>query len=244
MKIFITALLMLSSFFTYSQYDSKGEDEISRFRPGTFWFYTGIRPGKENKVRKYDRLIFDILYNDWVGDLKPFKVKPSSIGFAANLLFDVPLSKGNTIAFGWGINYTFSHTQHNNTFLSDFKENSTKYITSQTNSRNSFNYNQFSIPVELRFRNESWKHLKIHIGGKIGYIARAYEKTTLKDPSGKTVIKDFHFSDLNPIQYATHIRFGLRNYSIFGEYNFAPLFANMQSTKLNIFRLGLSISLF
>ena len=244
MKIIISILFLSLSITAFSQYDSKGDDEISRFRPGTMWFYNGLRPSKEQKVRKYDRLIVDVLYNDWTGDLKPFQVKPSSIGFGINLLFDVPLTEGNTVAFGWGLNYTFSHIRHDNTLLTNQKDNWSQYTESPLNTVSSFNFNQFSIPLELRFRKESWKHFKIHIGGKIGYIASANEKTILKDEFGKTVIKDSHFPDLNPLQYSAHIRLGLRNYALFGEYNFAPLFSNSQSTQLNVIRLGLSFSLF
>jgi hypothetical protein len=244
MKTAISILFLTYSLSAFSQYDSKGEDEISRFRPGAFWFFNGLRPGKKEKVRKYDRLIFDVFYSDWTGDLKPFKVKPISIGFAANLMFDIPLTIGNTVAFGWGVNYTLSHIQHDNTFFTDMKNGWTKYTISPINLKSSFNYNQFSIPLELRFRNESWKHFKVHVGGKIGYIVNANEKSVLKDSEGKTIIKDYHFPDLNQMQYSAHIRLGLRNFALFGEYNFAPLFSSPQSTRLSVLRLGLSISLF
>jgi hypothetical protein len=244
MKTIISILLLSFSFSAFSQYDSKGVDEISRFRPGTFWFYSGLRPGKVTKFRKYDRLIFDLCYNDWTGDLKPFNAKPNSIGFGVNLMFDVPLNKKNNIAFGWGFNYTRSHIRHDQVLFTNSADNWTKYVESTMETRSSFNYNLFSIPLEIRFRNENWKHLKVHLGGKIGYLAKATEKTTLKDADGKTVIQDYHFPDLNAIQYSAHIRFGLRNFALFGEYNFAPLFSNSKSTQLNVLRLGLSISLF
>lgn len=236
--------LLLFATTATAQYDSKGEKEISRFRPGTFWFFTGTRPAKLDKVRKYDRLIFDITYNDWKGDLKPFQVKPTSIGFGTNLLFDVPLTIGNTISLGWGLNYQRIHVQHNNTFFTNLKDGWTQYAISPVTGKASFNYNQFSIPLEIRFRKESWKHFKLHVGGKIGYITNGYQKNILDDGSGRTVIKDYHFPDINKLQYSAHLRFGVRNYALFGEYNFSQLFSNAASTQLNIFRLGLSISLF
>lgn len=244
MKILISILLLSFSSYSFGQYDGKGKDEISRFRPGTFWFFNGLRPGKKTNSRKYDRLIFDVFYNDWTGDLKPFQVKPSSIGFSTNFMFDVPLTTGNTVAFGWGINHTFSHIRHDNTLFTNQKESWTQYTISPLKTKSSFNYNQFSIPLEIRFRNESWKHFKLHVGGKVGYVVSANEKTILKSDNGKTTIKDSHFPDLNQLQYSAHIRFGLRNIAFFGEYNFAPLFSDAQSTKLSVFRMGLSISLF
>ena len=58
----------------HSQYDSKVDGPISQFKAGFMWFYTGLRPAKEDKVRKYDRLIFDLTYNDWNGDSKLFQM--------------------------------------------------------------------------------------------------------------------------------------------------------------------------
>jgi hypothetical protein len=244
MKLLISFFLLTISFNSFGQYDSKGNDEVSRFRPGTFWYFNGLRPGKKERARKYDRLIFDVFYNDWTGELKPFNVHPTSIGFSTNLMFDVPITKGNTIAFAWGLNYTLSHIRHDNTLFTNQKDELTVYKTSPINLQSSFNYNQFSIPLELRFRNESWKHFKVHFGGKIGYLAKATEKSVLSDEWGKTVIKDSRFPDLNPLQYSAHIRIGIRNIALFGEYNFSTLFKNEKSTQLNVIRMGLSISLF
>jgi hypothetical protein len=244
MKPILYFLLLLFSTTATAQYDSQGDKEISRFRPGVFWFFTGTRPTKTEKIRKYDRLIFDITYNDWAGDLKPFQGKSTSVGFGANLLFDVPFKKDNTVSMGWGLNYHRTHVQHNNSFFTNLNDNWTQYAISPVDGKGSLNYNQFSIPLEIRFRKESWKHSKIHLGAKIGYITNMNQKNILKDQSGRTVIKDYHFPDINNLQYSAHLRFGLRNYAFFGEYNFAKLFSNPASTRLNIFRFGISISLF
>ena len=57
MRNFLLILFVfLSAGKAYSQYNSEGKDLISRFHPGTMWFYTGLRPATPEKVRKYDRL--------------------------------------------------------------------------------------------------------------------------------------------------------------------------------------------
>jgi Outer membrane protein beta-barrel domain len=242
--LLMTVLCLVTPFF-YGQYDSKGSKETSRFRPGIMWHYTGLNPARLEKVRKYDRLIFDITYNDWTGDLKSFGVKPTSIGLGTNFIFDVPLTKGNTVSFGWGFNHHVTHIRHDNTFFINLANKSTEYTFLQSASKSSLNFHQLSIPLELRFRKESWRHLKLHLGGKIGYVFAMHETSRLENPNGKkTIIKDYNFSDNNPLQYSAHLRFGLRNYALYGEYNFSKLFTNTQSTQLVIFRLGLSISLY
>ena len=55
MRNFLLILFVfLSAGKAYSQYNSEGKDLISRFHPGTMWFYTGLRPATPEKVRKYD----------------------------------------------------------------------------------------------------------------------------------------------------------------------------------------------
>ena len=44
-------ILCLASFTATAQYDGKGENEVSRFRPGFIWYFTGLKPAKVEKVR-------------------------------------------------------------------------------------------------------------------------------------------------------------------------------------------------
>lgn len=227
-----------------AQYDSKGPNETSRFKPGLFWHFTGINPAQIEKVHKYDRLVFDVTYNTWAGDLKPFKTKPTSIGFGTNFMFDVPLTKGNTVSFGWGFNHHWTHIRHDETFFNNLTLQSTEYSISPYDSKSALNFHQISIPLEMRFHKESWKHFKLHLGGKIGYLFGMNEHERLDNPNGKTTIKSYNFQDERHLQYSAHVRLGIRNYALFGEYNLASLFTNSNSTQLNVLRLGLSISLF
>ena len=104
--------------------------------------------------------------------------------------------------------------------------------------------NSFSIPIELRFRNENWKHFKVHIGGKIGYQAQLASKYVSKIDGHKRVVRDNGFYDANKLIYSAHVRIGMRNWALFASYNFNKLFSNKNSTQLNAVQMGLSISLF
>jgi hypothetical protein len=243
-KITILAALLVFANTLFAQFDGKGEEEKSRFRPGTGWFFTGVRPAEIEKVHKYDRLIFDIAYNDWTGDLKSYMAKPSSIGFGVNFMADKPIAKGNTISIGYGLGYQRGHIRFDQSFYTNHQVGTTQYAETAQKQHSALNFNTFYIPLELRFRNESWKHLKIHLGGKIGYLTRLHENTKLKGQFGTTIIKDYQFPDVNQLQYAAHVRLGLRNLAFFGEYSFSNLFKNPASTQISIFRVGLSISLF
>lgn len=231
-----------------AQYDGEGENEISRFRPGAAWFYTGLRPGKPEKDRKYDRLIFDITYNDWIGDRDPFKNPPLSLGLNTNLMFDVPLTKGNTVAFGWGVSHQLFTIRHDDKLVVDDFNNTTMLTPYATTGffpkKRSLIGNSFSVPLEIRFRKKGWKHFKIHVGAKIGYQVQLKEKTVGTINGHKEVYKRHGFPDSSKLLYSGHVRIGIRNWALFGSYNFNPIFLDKSSTQLNLLQLGLSVSLF
>lgn len=229
-----------------AQYNSKG-DLVSRFRPGVMWFYTGLRPAKPEKVRRYDRLIFDVTYNDWTGDQKPFQNHWGSIGLNTNFMFDIPITKGNTVSLGLGIAHQLLRIRHDNHLIGDDLLETTSFLAkdpTDTFIKSIFGSNSFAVPLEIRFRKESWRHFKLHLGGKIGYQLNAYNKYVSKDNNRKQISKEIGFPDENKLIYSAHVRLGLRNWALFGSYNFNTLFSNANSAQLNTIQFGLSISLF
>lgn len=243
-KILLIGCLVIAP-FAHAQYDSKGETP-SMFRPGFMWYFTGLRPAEPERVRKYDRLILDLTYNDWVGDQEPFKNHWASIGFNTNFMFDIPLSKGNTVALGIGFSHQLTRVRHDNLFTKSSNPTSTNLVpkSTQTFDKNILTGNAFSLPVELRFRKESWSHFKFHFGGKIGYQANMFSKTIFGSGGDRDVVKDYGFPDLNRFIYSAHVRFGLRNWALYASYNFNSIFAESASTQLNQLQFGLSISLY
>lgn len=238
---------VLSTSMASAQYDGKGEDEVSRFRPGMFWYYTGFKPAVPQKVRKYDRLIFDLTYNDWVGDQGPFENHWASIGLNTSLMFDIPLNLGNTVSLGVGLSHQFTNIRHNGNLTGSDSLGTTVWSpkqSTQTFKKSVLGGNSFSIPIELRFRKESWRHFKFHIGGKIGYQTNMFAKTVTGSGPTREVDKDFGFPDQVQLVYSAHIRLGLRNWALFASYNFNKLFTNSNSTQLNLVQGGISVSLF
>jgi hypothetical protein len=246
-KLWLTLLLAILSFSLNAQYNSEGADLISRFRPGTMWFYTGLRPATPEKVRKYDRLMFDLTYNTFNGGLKPFKNNWNSIGFNTNLLFEIPIAKANTVSFGIGLTHSlFSVETSGHFFGADSTFSKTLMSPYQTfaEEKRYLIGNSFSVPLEFRFRTKGWKHFKVHIGGRVGYQANLYSKAVNHYDHGKQVFKDHNFADVNRLIYSAHVRIGIRNWAVYGSYNLNSLFKNKESVQLNLFQVGLSVSLF
>ena len=231
-----------------AQIDSKGEAR-SKFRPGFMWFYSGIRPEKSvhRDVRKYDRLIIDVTYNDWSGDQGPFENHWASVGMNTNLMFDIPLTARNTVSLGVGVAYQYVNIRHDNKLVIDDNKNTTIYTPKDKYDlfdKSIYSGNSFSLPLELRFRTKNWRHFKFHIGGKIGYQANMLSKRVLVQDGHAERNKRFGFPDENKLLYSAHVRIGIRNWALFGSYNFNTLFSNANSTQLNLIQMGISVSLF
>ena len=236
-------------FYTVFSAYSLPEDStlISRHRPGIFWYFNGLKLAKSSKIRKYDRLIFDAAFNSWTGDQAAFSNRWNSIGLTTNLLFDIPLDANNQFSIGTGISHSWFnvafdpnfkfYTYSNQTFLGNAP--STEHFNEQHLSGHSL-----SIPLEIRFRTKGWKHFKVHIGGKIGYQLTIYATSVRNEENGQYIEKNYNFGDINRLIYSVHTRIGIRNWSLFANYQLNPLFALSSSVKLNVFQLGLSLSLF
>ena len=249
-KVIIIIFCLISSVNLLGQYDGQGSN-LSRFRPGAFWFYTGFRPAQSDnseKVIKYDRVIVDLTYNDWIGDRQPFTNHWASIGVNTNIMFDIPMTKlYNTASFGIGFSHEYTDIRHNGKIVSDPKLGTTTWMPKDTSDlfiRSSLVGNSFSIPIEIRFRTKSWKHFKVHLGGKIGYQAFLASKYVTKIDGDKTVVRQHGFEDKSQLLYSAHVRIGIRNWAIYSSYSFNPIFLKGGSSRLNRIQVGLSLSLF
>lgn len=241
-------MLMILSALTVQAQDSAKDGNASRFRPGAFWMYTGFRPANPERPEKYDRLMFDLTYNDWIGQRNLFTNHWASIGLNTSLMFDIPMSKRKNVAsFGIGVSHEFTNIRHNaNLFVND-SLGTTTYMPKDTSDifrKSVLSGNSFSVPVEFRFRSPGWKHFKFHIGAKIGYQANLLSKYVSDIDGHKVVNKRLGFPDQSKLIYSAHIRIGARNWALFASYSFNRLFTNAQSTRLNRVQLGLTLSLF
>lgn len=224
------------------------EGLISRFKPGFMWYNTGLRPAETEKVRKYDRLIVDIHYNTWSSqDKKAFKNHWSSISSSTQWMFDIPMTKHNTISLGWGLGYKRTRIRFDDFLVRNADLASTSYSENEGNivEKSYFTTHELFVPLELRFRTKGWKHVKFHIGGHIGYQfngSTRYVYSTTSDLQTSSITKGFF--DLNPLSASIHARVGVRNWALFASYNVLPYFRSKESTQLNGMSLGISISLF
>lgn len=246
-NIVIGLLFIIYSASLFAQYEAEDEGLYSRFRPGVLWFYSGLKPYETEKLRKYDRLIVDVVYNDWHGDKDYLSSPATSIGFNTSLMFDVVLAKSNTLSFGWGIGFSHYSNKTALQFTRDFTNNTTvisDFPVGNEPKSSKFGANYLEIPLEIRFRTKGYKHFKFMIGGKIGYQLNSFSKETIRVDGKNFSTKEYNFADSNPLRYGATVRVGIRNWAIYGAYYFSPLFTGDGSADLTPISLGVSISLF
>ncbi len=240
----LLTVFLLLSFQGLAQPVGKDSSLVSRHRPGIFWFYTGFRPAKPGKLRKYDRLILDVTYNQLLrsGGVKanPWR----SFGCNINTMWDIPLTNGNKVSLGIGLAYKYQKTGPKGLFFADSTNSYTHYFPDSSYSdyrKNTFGNHILALPVEFRFRTPKWQHFKIHLGGSIGYRLQTFQKLW---PENKHPVKNKDLPDQNGLVYGIHMRIGIRNWALFADYTLAPQFKSGKSDKINALAFGVSLSVF
>lgn len=242
--LFIGIILLHS--ISQSQ-ETEKKDNRTSFRPGVFWYFDGLSAIKHTDVRKYDRLIFDVTYNDWQGDRELFRNHWASIGFNTNLMFDIPVGKNKKGGLGIGFSYGFTNIRHDKFVYVDEEKHSTQILDNLTPSdfkKGALTYHSFSIPFELRYRGKEWSHFKIHFGTKIGYQPNIRSRSFYSGNGYNVEYRRVGLPDDNNILYSVYLRVGIRNYALYANYQMNTLFSSIQSSQLNVFQFGVSISLF
>lgn len=247
MKILLSTLLVCVCFGTKAQYGYKDEGVISRFRPGVMWYNTGWRPAKEGKDRKYDRLMIDANYSMFF-DKKPLESNvEGSFGWSLHTMWDIPLTTGNTVSLGLGLSYKHQRVSYLGVLAQNDSTNTSVIypdgiVPVNYPDKQVLGCHTIALPLEIRFRAAKWRHLKLHLGGHIGYRLQGYQKVW--SSGNGQVYKDKHLVDFNPLSYGVHARVGLRNWSVFADYGLSPYFKSNSSSQFTVFTTGITVSLF
>ena len=81
-KFFLLVFSLFSVLTCFSQ--EKETPNQEKHNPGLFWYVHGWKHKKNNHRPKYDRLVFDLTYNDFSGDVAPLSQGFNSIGIIMN----------------------------------------------------------------------------------------------------------------------------------------------------------------
>jgi hypothetical protein len=106
------------------------------------------------------------------------------------------------------------------------------------------------VPLELRFNvnpEDPARSFKIGVGGRAGYLINAHTKIKYKEDGDVKRLKNSQYYNLSRFRYSAFLKVYLGNFSIFGYYNFNPLFEEGKGpmqTKTNSYTVGISLASF
>lgn len=132
--------------------------------------YFGYTQQNPQRYRE-DQIYFSVYYNSLGDNLNNFKENKFSNSLNFGFLRDIPLSASGKFAIGIGFGLGIN-SFNNNLKLS----NSNSYIllnNREIPSKNVFNYSEFQIPFEIRWRNSSidnYKFWRIYAGLKYSRV--------------------------------------------------------------------------
>lgn len=226
---FIAAILIFFSYCQgFSQEKKKGTDDEFDM--------------KNYKLEPADRLIIEINHTSWIGFPSTVKIKTPSIGVNLALMFDKPIKKSN-FSFGYGI-ALFSHNFHSNADFIYVKDSSINTFTTRLEpftrpvSLNRYAEKIIEVPLEIRFRTKTDRQLKIHLGGKVGYVVNDFR--SIKDNDGK--IRVYNIKNVNPLRYGVNFRIGFEQIALCGSYYLSEVFnKNKGPGGIHPFSVGLAI---
>jgi hypothetical protein len=227
----LLAFSMLAGSALYSQDKSKDKgtdkDEFSM---------------RNYKLEPNDRLILEVNHTSWLGYPGNIKTVLPSIGVNFSLMFDKALGNSNfTIGYGIGL---FSHNFHSNADFLYVRDSVGNNLTTKLEpynrpvSLNRYAEKILEIPVELRFRTKTDRQLKIHVGGKIGYVVNDFR--SIKDNDGK--IRVYNIKNVNHLRYGLNFRIGFEQIALCATYYLSEVFEKDKGPAgIHPFAFGIAI---
>lgn len=234
MKIKLTVFVFLLA--TLDTLFAQDSVHVSRYRPGIMWYNTGLKPARFG-APKYDRFLFELGHSTAFIDSEKANTKWYSPNWNAQFIFDIPfVNKGiASLGVGLGIGQTRFSMEREMHFDKDMQFAGFGFVANTSALRSSALF----IPVELRLRTPGWKHVKVHIGGRVSYAYSTKYLLELDDAHSlqKTKINE----GSNKLLYSVHARLGIRNWAFFASYTLNP-YLKSKYYDLTGLNMGLTIS--
>ena len=204
-----------------------------------FFLFVYFGYTQENPQRyREDQIYFSLYYNSLGDNLNNFKENKFSTSINFGFIRDIPLSKSGNFAVGLGLGIGIN-TFNNNLKLS----NSNTYIllnNREIPQKNVFNFSEFQVPFEIRWRNSSidnYKFWRIYAGLKYSRLFSSSYSFKNEQESYKLVDIPINLDQLG---FTLNIGFNTWNIGLYKSMN--SLFnKKIQSLPMDLeqFKLGL-----
>lgn len=203
-----------------------------------------------------DHLMIQLASNQWMGAPDSISSRMGGLNRSANVyvMLNKPFKGNPKLSVGLGIGIGTS-----NIYFKKMEVNiaGTTNVLSFINTDSTNNFKKYKLatayleaPIELRYTsnpNNSMKGIKAAIGVKVGTLLNAHTKgKNLRNKDGNSLneftIKESSKAYFNTTRLAATARVGYGNFTLFGSYNFTPIFKDGVATDIKLLQFGLTLS--
>lgn len=203
----------------------------------------------DDNAERFDRIVVDINFNNWITAPADIKQQPYSVGISAYWFKDIPLGEKSNVAFAYGLGVDH-HSVHSNGKIEYDVDADGNTFTNMvpfdlpgglTINKTVFNY--LEVPVELRFRtmNRSREermgfNFRLYLGFKGGWMMGNHTK--YRDDNSK--VKVYRLENTMPYRYGPTVRIGFNKIAFNAFYSLTPLFEKGKGVEVVPFSIGIS----
>lgn len=202
--------------------------------------------------RSNDHLVLQLGYAGWNGTPDTVNLKGLSKTINAYFMLDFPFKTSPKMSVAIGAGIGSDHIRFTETNLG-IKDKTTSIRFNNVPDTNHFKKTKLATvyleaPVELRFsaNPETGNGIKAALGVKIGTLLNAHTRNTkFQDKNGNS-LNDYTMKEsskyfFNKTRVCGTVRIGYGNFSLFGSYQFTPLFKDGAGPLVRPFSMGLSL---
>lgn len=214
-------------------------------------------PKKKEKInlanRSNDHFIVQLGYTGWAGIPDTINKKGLSKSINVYFMFDFPFKTNPRLSMAFGPGIATDHVVFSKTHVGIKDNTSTIYFTDQSDT-NHFKKTKIATayleaPVEFRYTKDpvTGKGLKLAIGVKVGTMLNAHTRSAKFQDKNEDVINDFVSKEsskrfFNKNRLSMMGRIGLGHLSLYGSYQFTPLFRDGFGPEVRPFSIGITFS--
>lgn len=209
------------------------------------------KPNLANRAN--DHLVFQFGYTGWAGRPDTITTKGFSKSINVYLMYDFPFKNNPKLSMAFGPGIGSDHILFSKTYVGIKDQTSTIHFTNMSDT-NHFKKTKLATvfleaPIEFRYSAapETGKGLKLAIGVKVGTLINAHTRSSDYENSGGTTLNNYVMKEsskrfINKQRLSGMIRAGYGNLSVYGSYQFTPVFRDGAGPQVRPFSVGITLS--
>jgi hypothetical protein len=202
--------------------------------------------------RANDHLLIQLGYTKWAGIPDSINTKGLSKSLNLYVMFDFPFKTNPKLSMALGPGIATDHILFSRTHVG-IKENAAAIRFTDQTDTNHFKKTKLAtayleVPVEFRYSsNPLGNGFKFAVGVKIGTLLTAHTRNSKLEDKANNLINDYVMKEsskrfFNKNRLSGMVRVGYGHFTLFGSYQFTPLFKDGSGPVVRPFSIGLTLS--